>query len=328
MTTNEAIGNMFGLFGCDDQPSDKTFDGYNGTEEVTQSNICVQLMPDNHKKATEEAIDDNKCVICSNITIKYRCPKCQLKTCSLICCKSHKSRFNCDGIRDKTPYIKISEFTQQDFLSDYFFLEDVDQTLDNNCRQRRAIINSKQIMPKWLQKLSKEARNRGTNLKIMPGGFTRRKQNTTCFMYNDNTINWDIELKFIHAIDSKDLKNLDQLLAEDLVISHSEFSCTERRINENTSLSTILTKYIGDNDLIDNYDKNRKLMLYRMLGLDGISVLFRKEKCGLKNNKYYEIDLNKSIKDNLFRRLVIEFPTFLVILNKFKYLFDICDDKH
>ena len=39
------------------------------------------------------------CHFCSN-TPKYKCPKCQISTCSLKCCKQHKVDFSCDGVRD------------------------------------------------------------------------------------------------------------------------------------------------------------------------------------------------------------------------------------
>ncbi|CAG2104237.1 unnamed protein product [Medioppia subpectinata] len=291
-------GQLFGLFGCaDDYPPD----GSNCDQQVVQTGDEL-VAKEGSMNEEIEAIDANYCVICKSSDTKYCCPKCQLKSCSMICCKTHKLRFNCNGVRDKTTFVKISDFSQQDFLSDYFFLEDVDRTLDNSGRQRRAIINSKNMLPKWLQKLVREARVRGIDLKIMPGGFKRRKQNTTCFMYANNTINWDIEFKFIHALDNKEMKNLDQLLADDLVVSHSEFSCVDRRVSEETPLLTLLSKYIETNDLIDCYERNCKLVLYRKTGIDGISVLFRKENLGSKEHKYYELDVNKTIKDNLVRK--------------------------
>ncbi|CAG2181919.1 unnamed protein product, partial [Oppiella nova] len=204
---------------------------------------------------------------------------------------------------------------------------EVDRTLDNSGRQRRAIINSKNFLPKWLQKLVREARQRGINLKIMPGGFKRRKQNTSCYMYSEKVIHWDIEFKFIHALDDKVVDNLDQLLAEDLPVSHSEFSSISRRVCEDTPLSSVLSKYIDSNDSVDDHEENRKLLLYRKTGITGISVLYRKENVAEKQHKYFELDLNGTIGHNLVRKTVIEFPTFLVVLNQFKHLFDIIDEK-
>ena len=43
------------------------------------------------------------CEICSSKAAIYKCPKCEMVTCSLECSKRHKRLKNfCDGIRDKT----------------------------------------------------------------------------------------------------------------------------------------------------------------------------------------------------------------------------------
>jgi len=157
----------------------------------------------------------------------------------------------------------------------------------------------------------------------MPAGFQKRKNNTTCYMYNEKTINWDIDCKFPHALDQNGLKNLEEVLNDDLVVSHSEYSLIKRRISENVILSELISQFISTNDINDNYEQNRRLIFYRNCGIEGISVLFKLEFQNLKHKKYIELDLNKTIKENLFGKTVIEFPTFVFILNKFKHSFDI-----
>ena len=150
----ESVGQLFGLFGVTDDCS--------GDEEAES-----QIEEGEISEVNDIAINnENQCVICHSSQIKYRCPKCHLKTCSLHCCNRHKAKYNCDGIRDKFSFVKLSNFTQSEFLSgmhsitfelqpfnysnttDYFFLDDVDRTLDISSRERRAIISSKAVMPK------------------------------------------------------------------------------------------------------------------------------------------------------------------------------------
>lgn len=165
----------------------------------------------------------------------------------------------------------------------------------------------------------REARFRGIRLKLMPAGFQKRKQNTTCFMYNEKSIHWDIECKFPHALEEVDHKNLDEAVSDDLVISHSEFKVINRRIPENMKLSDLVSQYVAPNDCIENKEQNHKLSLYQNCGLHGISVLFKLEYQHLKHQKYIELDLSKTIiliiiANNYIIDLTQRFNKFLFII--------------
>lgn len=54
----------------------------------------------------------------------YACPKCEVKTCCLKCVQIHKKELDCDGVRDRTKFIRIKQFTDRDLLSDYRLLEE------------------------------------------------------------------------------------------------------------------------------------------------------------------------------------------------------------
>uniref|UniRef100_A0A0K0DYL4 HIT-type domain-containing protein n=1 Tax=Strongyloides stercoralis TaxID=6248 RepID=A0A0K0DYL4_STRER len=80
------------------------------------------------------------CQVCNIEKHKYRCPKCQYKTCSLVCCKQHKEEYNCDGI--KPPFIpisKFSEFNDEKSIEDQRFLCNLSQSIlkDNKYGQKR-----------------------------------------------------------------------------------------------------------------------------------------------------------------------------------------------
>lgn len=65
-----------------------------------------------------------ECEVCGDNDAIYTCPKCEVKTCCLTCVRIHKKELNCDGVRDRTKFIRIKNFTNTDLLSDYRLLEE------------------------------------------------------------------------------------------------------------------------------------------------------------------------------------------------------------
>lgn len=57
------------------------------------------------------------CQVCQKNSSKYTCPGCEIKFCSVNCCKQHKIQTKCTGERDKTKFIELSKFTDQDIRS-------------------------------------------------------------------------------------------------------------------------------------------------------------------------------------------------------------------
>lgn len=70
----------------------------------------------------------------SKSIVKYKCPACDKIYCSADCCGGHKEKFNCPGIRNRTPYVHLSKFDQRQFLDDYFFLEEVNNKIEKSQR--------------------------------------------------------------------------------------------------------------------------------------------------------------------------------------------------
>ena len=57
-----------------------------------------------------------KCEMCCETSAKYRCPRCNTRTCSLSCVKSHKTKQSCTGVKDPTEFVKISKFNTGNLL--------------------------------------------------------------------------------------------------------------------------------------------------------------------------------------------------------------------
>ncbi|NXU60561.1 BCD1 protein, partial [Horornis vulcanius] len=118
------------------------------------------------------------CETCSKEEAKYRCPRCMKYSCSLLCVKKHKLALSCNGVRDKTAFVSVNEFTDLNLLSDYRFLEDVGRTAD--AAARHCIVHSP-ATKRLLYCLRNKARGCNIELKTLPVGFTKRRENSTTF---------------------------------------------------------------------------------------------------------------------------------------------------
>ena len=59
-----------------------------------------------------------RCEVCKETVFKYRCPRCLVKTCSLLCVNEHKlTSAGCNGQRDKTAFVSLDDFTDLNLLS-------------------------------------------------------------------------------------------------------------------------------------------------------------------------------------------------------------------
>ncbi|KAJ1372109.1 hypothetical protein KIN20_034180 [Parelaphostrongylus tenuis] len=73
-----------------------------------------------------DIIDPKLCAMCQKIPHKYRCPKCDMRTCSLPCSKQHKEVKECDGVRPPyQPVSKLSQFDTSKSIQDQQFLHTV-----------------------------------------------------------------------------------------------------------------------------------------------------------------------------------------------------------
>ena len=176
------------------------------------------------------------CEVCHDTTAIYKCPNCGTKTCSLGCCKRHKTNSGCDGRRDPAKFIALKSFKEHDLRHDYHFLEDVLQTKTS---ARRTVLGSEvghalaapplkrgrqnkpdtpvilspddheqqerhgagqvlgRAVPKGIKKFVVEARERGTNVLIMPSGMSRRRLNTSRYDNKKRRCVWRTHLVFI-----------------------------------------------------------------------------------------------------------------------------------
>ncbi|XP_020290607.1 box C/D snoRNA protein 1 [Pseudomyrmex gracilis] len=250
------------------------------------------------------------CEVCG-AEAKYTCPKCEVKTCSLTCVDIHKKELECNGIRNKVKYVPLNEFTDLDLLNDYRFLEEVNRLLNKKKTYADMKIRDK-LVPVHLYKLKKGAAQRKVLLLFMPYMFTRHRENTTYLNWKTNELFWRLEWIFPQAENIK---------------------CITEKALDTTRLVTILEQILNpisseDTD-IEELDLKlklaEKLQFYRAAGLSVIKVLLKAEKVKNAKLKFYELDLELTLRENLEDKIIVEFPTLHVIMKDHVNMYEIID---
>lgn len=82
------------------------------------------------------------CSACQKVQAKYKCPKCDLGTCSLACVNAHKVSTGCTGVRSRTSYIPLSSMTSATLSRDLHFLTEMERlagsaTRDANMKDKK-----------------------------------------------------------------------------------------------------------------------------------------------------------------------------------------------
>jgi hypothetical protein len=62
------------------------------------------------------------CQVCKELPSKYTCPNCEWKTCSLKCVKAHKILIGCTGIKKKTKYVPILNYSAKTMVNDLNYM--------------------------------------------------------------------------------------------------------------------------------------------------------------------------------------------------------------
>ncbi|GMT10875.1 hypothetical protein PFISCL1PPCAC_2172, partial [Pristionchus fissidentatus] len=97
----------------------------NDVKEFDDDEDSVRMAKMKAEEAARRAAS-NKCDVCGENEKKYRCPKCDSRSCSLACSKKHKEDDNCDGVRGPwQPVAKISRLNEQRVNEDARFLNQV-----------------------------------------------------------------------------------------------------------------------------------------------------------------------------------------------------------
>eukprot|EP00002_Diphylleia_rotans_P035363 TRINITY_DN7708_c0_g1_i1.p1 TRINITY_DN7708_c0_g1~~TRINITY_DN7708_c0_g1_i1.p1 ORF type:complete len:450 (-),score=92.86 TRINITY_DN7708_c0_g1_i1:229-1578(-) len=226
------------------------------------------------------------CQICLRETFKYKCPACETKTCSLSCCRTHKDRLPCTGIRDRTAFVDVQSFSDQHLMSDFHFLQDAERCVENAVRTPK---NS--TLATCARLLQKAARQRGTNLRIMPAFFSKRKENTSMYHIKDKVIYWRVEWIF-PACNAK---------------------IVDSKVEETQTWKDLLSSHLRPK--LGNAPVRQKIHAYSSYSQpDSIRLYLPVPSTKANAPRYYRISLEDSIRHSLAGKHLIEFPSIHVAL--------------
>lgn len=124
------------------------------------------------------------CPICYKSPPKYRCPRCSIRTCSVECSKTHKTRASCSGIRDPAKYIPKSEMKSSTIDMDFSFLKRVQKAREVPDRLRmpesgKARTSKRRLEHAKRNVAMKKAQARGVDVQRLPQWMERSIQNKT-----------------------------------------------------------------------------------------------------------------------------------------------------
>ncbi|CAI2732119.1 unnamed protein product [Schistosoma spindalis] len=124
--------------------------------------------------------DDRLCAMCSENEFKYKCPKCEVKTCSLTCCNDHKAQLDCTGICDTITYCRKENYSMFLFQKDYRLLEEIDRKNAYREKQLLSLSHRNTGRIRRRNQLVKLANEYGITLRLAPTlMLSRTKVNKT-----------------------------------------------------------------------------------------------------------------------------------------------------
>lgn len=186
------------------------------------------------------------CAICHTSVPQYKCPRCNIRTCSLACVKKHKSWSQCSGERDQTAYVAKSRLaTAAGVDHDYNFLHSIEMASERAERilvEDKGIIQKDELRPLTVEevrwKVGRDGRKRkvmvtklmrrekerlvdkllasrlrkvGTEVVSLPQGMTRQKENHTTANRKSGRINWQAEWFTFEKTDGGDASELNKI---------------------------------------------------------------------------------------------------------------------
>ncbi|XP_036410871.1 box C/D snoRNA protein 1 [Megalops cyprinoides] len=257
-----------------------------------ESSVVAENCPDSPDEGKEvngkkRKISLTNCGTCGTEAARYRCPGCLKHSCSLPCVKKHKTESGCSGVRDKTAFVPVSQFDEMNLLSDYRFLEDTARLADSVHRDPLVL---KTQISKHAKILKQKALKCNVLLKLLPPGFSRRRENSTYFNKKEQQFFWHLKLLF----------------------PQSSAEYTERRVPDSRTLQQILTPYIHPSE--SDPVKRQRLKVFTRTPPQHVKVFMKAENRKSNSVRYHELDLKKSLLENLKNKVIIEYPVLHIVL--------------
>lgn len=279
---------------------------------VENIRVGVQCGESSDKSGSPVGRNALRCSVCEVDAVKYTCPGCGRKSCSLPCVQEHKTRFFCTGKRNRTEFVKRGAMSDVTLRSDFKFLEEV--SLAEDVAKRSKPPTPRRVLPSHLKSLVHQARLRGVNLKLVSPGMQKRKLNSSRYDYKSKRLMWRVVWKISglagneNAVSEHASEGNGECSNENKVIE-----CIDARVDDGSIVATILEPHIkqtvkGNDDDDDVQSKQADDTV-----VPQVAVVLRKEGTPADKPEYYRINTASSLKDVLAGKTVIEYPEFICI---------------
>ncbi|KAF4355755.1 hypothetical protein F8388_019154 [Cannabis sativa] len=244
--------------------------------------------------------DSKLCEECKLNDSKYKCPGCSIRSCSLPCVKAHKQRTGCTGKRDRTQFVPISQFDDNQLISDYNLLEEVKRASDSAQRMRKKLCKYNNYrLPFFLRSVRSAAASRRTKILFLPGGMVKREKNQTTYDKRKKCIYWTIEWQF-HSTDV-------------VLLDHG--------IDENMNISSIIGNHLKPGPW------NHQLKRFCDEDPKNLKFFIRKYQKG-PISPFYELDFKVPLRQQLTNKVILEYPVIYVFLPSHNIDFEVVKDHY
>lgn len=268
-----------------------------------QNNEGNEFLSKKHKNDDSIAL----CQSCKINQVKYTCPRCFYKTCSVSCVKAHKKKFNCNGQRDK--FKKVSsqaDYNEKVFYRDINFLNLTINEINTSNRKVFAISEdidkSQNKINKNFKRICKKFRN--VIYYKSPLIMSCCQENKTYPESSTKKIFWTVKFNFV----TQNLCHLFSKIQFDDE-TYTLYSIGEYLfVNKNEINQPELLKYINKKEWILNY---KVCMRIKKEMIKDFTNVF------CHQNYYYEKeDINIPLKNVLDGKEVYEYPQFYLFQNE------------
>ncbi|KAI9886157.1 MAG: hypothetical protein M1823_002060 [Watsoniomyces obsoletus] len=270
-----------------------------------------------------ELVLKDLCLICHVSPPRYRCPRCALRTCSLVCSQRHKRRAQCSGVRDPAAYVKRSDLaTPAGIDRDFNFLVGVERHLDRaeqDILQRKLpplehvgpAKGARPGRPKAEGPLSSSIRRAGVTVEHAPKGLQRERENRTRWHQQQQCLSWTVEW-----IDDTSRRSLvsafDTLTVREAYerVSLQE-SQRPRKRRKAEAMKVVPTEDV-ERSITDESTQAERSERASNASPDMHFYLLRPRTAG-PDRVLIPVPSTTKLSDALRHRVVLEFPTFYVL---------------
>ncbi|CAI4225140.1 unnamed protein product [Auanema sp. JU1783] len=308
---------------------------YSDNEEPPEEvlNRLAQKIPDQTEEEEEE-IDPALCKVCKTDPHKYKCPKCNIRTCSLACSKKHKEEKECDGVRGPYTVVqKLSQYSAQNSIEDQRFFDRVqNKVIPENCKPTYSGNDHRRYDEERTEnnesiEHSDENVNRD-NVELNADGTRSRATSAVERFLLPNAARRQIFLSFSND-KGEDCSRHEQFSDSifwciDFIFkkqmedgSVSEYNYRVQNIPETIRICTVLKQFLKPRKvgcIVSESDLDvQKLKPFIEAGSENINLFMRVPR--YEQERYYVVVAEKNMLDNTKNRVILDHPKIIIVLN-------------